>query len=157
MALVPEIQNFANSQNIVKIAQINTREALATLAELGAVLPFDYPWWEVYGERLNRLTEQQEKLKKKGVVQAAVNDILAQYTTILTQLKHQLGDGGVDLLRTLAKNGHFELPDLTDDFDVSSEVAANISAVIKDVFDDTVTDCFQIRRALRAMFNRVLV
>lgn len=157
MALVPEIQNFANSQNIVKIAQINTREELAKLAELGAVLPFDYPWWEVYTERLNKLTEQQEKLKKKDVVQAAVNDILAQYTTVLTQLKHQLGDGGVDLLRTLAKNGHFELPDLTDDFDVSSEVAANISAVIKDVFDDTVTDYFQIRRALRAMFNRVLV
>ena len=157
MALVPEIQNFANSQGLTKIAQINTREELAMLAEHGAVLPFDYPWWEIYAERLNKLTEQQEKLKKKDVVQAAVNDILAQYTTILTQLKHQLGDGGVDLLRTLAKNGHFELPDLTDDFEVSSEVAANISAVIKDVFDDTVTDCFQIRRALRAMFNRVLV
>ena len=123
----------------------------AELKELGsdAAVIDGFPFYKTGKERLDWLNDKQQYIKNQEENDKALSAKEDVWVSLLEELKRELGDRGSEYLRTLLLSGHLHLPDYT------SSYADVLIPKVRDIFDDSVADAFQIRRMLRSYLNKL--
>ena len=108
-----------------------------------------FPFYKTGKERLDWLNDKQHYIKNQEKNDKALSAKEDVWVSLLEELKRELGDRGSEYLRTLLLSGHLHLPDYT------SSYADVLFPKVRDIFDDSVADAFQIRRMLRSYLNKL--
>ena len=128
--------------------QYLTYDELKELGSDAAVID-GFPFYKKGKERLDWLKDKQHYIKNQEENDKALSAKVDVWVSLLEELKRELGDRGSEYLRTLLLSGHLHLPDYT------SSYADVLFPKVRDIFDDSVADAFQIRRMLRSYLNKL--